>query len=99
MLSFTPNPIKPTDVRIVPLSIFETYLNSKLIPLDSPLPDHTLPFSITRKLQSSDLNRVFGLQELNITKWIEHLLNSSMTRHDAAVETNILLSPHFSEKV
>jgi len=98
MLSVS-SPTKEADVSIYPFGGFKTFLNAKVIPVDLPLPEHTLPFELSRQFTYSDLNRVFQFSELSLADWLRHLLSSSMTGKDARIDTNIFQSPPFAERV
>lgn len=84
--------------RIVPLNSIKYYLDPRLVPTDLPLPADVLPYSVSKHLKTSDLLNVFDWRELPITSEIAHLLSPAMTA-SGQVETNMLVSPHFSEKV
>ncbi|BGP21645.1 ubiquitin system component Cue [Rhodotorula toruloides] len=98
MLS-VPDSSSPDGTRILPLGAFETYVNPKVVPVDMPLPEHTLPFELSRQLSHSDLGRVFGWKELSLLEWLNYLTSQSMTGKSASVDTNLLASPPFAEKV
>ncbi|GAA5899994.1 hypothetical protein JCM6882_007020 [Rhodosporidiobolus microsporus] len=87
------------DVRILPLSLFRTFVNPKTVPVDLPLPEHTLPFELSRQLSHGDMQRVFGWTELSLAEWVGHLLSPALTGKDAKVETDVLKSSTFAEKV
>ncbi|KAH9946348.1 uncharacterized protein BXZ73DRAFT_86493 [Epithele typhae] len=76
--------------QIVPLSIIESFLNSRtsgsLIPTDGPLPPHLLPVSLSRHFDPAHLMAAFGWRELSITEWLKHI-------HD------VHLSPQWAERV
>jgi hypothetical protein len=84
--------------KVVPLSSIRTYINPKnsLIPLDSPLPDHTLPFSISKQLGNADFRGLFGWIELGVPDWITYLVNPT-TRKETGVD--ITLDAVFAERV
>ncbi|BGP12853.1 hypothetical protein JCM10213_005226 [Rhodosporidiobolus nylandii] len=98
MLS-APDPSSTGDVRIHPLSGFRTYVNAKLVPVDMPLPEHVLPFELSRQISHGDLQRVFGFQELSLLEWMKFLVSPAMTGKGAKAETNALQNPAFAEKV
>lgn len=87
------------EERIAPLAMFRTYLNPKVIPIDSPLPDHTLPYQLTRRLPSNDLQRIFQYEELSLMRWVEYIVSPALVGHGRDASTNIMLSAQFSEKV
>lgn len=89
----------PDDTSIYPLSSFTHFLNIKVIPLDMPIPQSTLPFALTRSFATADLSRVFGFKELDLQLWMKHVLSPTMSGAGSKAETNILLSPTFAEKV
>ncbi|GAA5908053.1 uncharacterized protein JCM6883_004102 [Sporobolomyces salmoneus] len=88
-----------SDVSIFPFGGFKTFLNAKTIPVDVPLPDHTLPFELSRQFTHSDLSRVFQFSELSLVEWLKFLLSPSKTGKDVSIDTNILQSPPFAERV
>lgn len=89
----------PDGTRIVPFSVFKTFVNPKVVPVDMHLPEHTLPFELSRQLSHSDLFRVFGWKELSLLDWLSHLTSPPISGKSASVETNLLASPAFAEKV
>lgn len=84
--------------RIVPLNSIRYYLDPRLVPTDLPLPPDVLPYSTSKSLKTSDLLNVFEWKELPVTSEITFLLSPAMTA-SGQPETNMLMSPHFSEKV
>jgi Protein of unknown function (DUF3684) len=72
------NPVE----RIIPLSSIKTVLIPRnataAIPIEGPLPDHTLPLSLSRVLKAEALSSVFGWSELTIPVWIEYLVSPSV---------------------
>lgn len=87
------------DGRILPLGGFKTFLNPKVISVDLPLPDHTLPFELTRSFNGADLARVFQLEELSLVDLARHVVSPALIGKEANADTNLLISPHFAEKV
>ncbi|GAA6058557.1 hypothetical protein JCM10212_006996 [Sporobolomyces blumeae] len=98
MLS-VPNPANPSDVSVTAFGTYRTYLNAKTIPLDVPLPPHTLPFELSRQFSAGDLTRIFQFSELSLADWIRHVLSPPLTGASAAVETNLNKTPAFAERV
>ncbi|RDX42682.1 hypothetical protein OH76DRAFT_1410943 [Lentinus brumalis] len=86
--------------QIVPLSVVESFLNSRssgaLIPTDGPLPPHLLPVAISRHFDPSSLMAAFGWRELSILEWLRHITNPP-TPHDA--EHDLHLSAQWAERV
>ncbi|GJN91725.1 hypothetical protein Rhopal_004748-T1 [Rhodotorula paludigena] len=95
----SPSPSSSTDVRIHPLGAFRTFLNPKVVPADMPLPEHTLPFELSRQLSNHDLAFVFGFAELGLFDWVRELVSGRFVGKGAKSETNLLESPMFAEKV
>ncbi|KAG8743102.1 hypothetical protein FRC10_000402 [Ceratobasidium sp. 414] len=89
---------KPSQDKVVPLAAIRTYVNAKntVIPLDSPLPNHTLPFSVSKQLGNADLKGLFGWTELSVFDWIEYLVDPT-TRKETGVD--ITLDAVFAERV
>ncbi|KAK4050523.1 hypothetical protein OIO90_005106 [Microbotryomycetes sp. JL221] len=84
--------------RIVPLSNFRTFLNPKIIPVDMPAPDHTLPFELTKSLSHNDLVQVFQFQPLSLSDWAAFITSRKLTGVGVRPETNVLVSSEFAEK-
>ncbi|GAA6001650.1 hypothetical protein JCM10207_002248 [Rhodosporidiobolus poonsookiae] len=99
MLSFPDPASSAGETCILPLGAFRTYLSPKTISADLPLPEHTLPFELSRQVSAADLQRVFQFGELSLLDWTKHLLSPTMCGKDAKSETNVLTSPAFAEKV
>ncbi|GAA5870207.1 hypothetical protein JCM16303_001925 [Sporobolomyces ruberrimus] len=89
----------PGEVAVFPFGGFKTFVNLKTIPIDLPLPAHTLPFELSRQFTASDLTRIFQFSELSPSEWLRHLLSPPMCGEDAPQDTNILRSPPFAERV
>lgn len=72
--------------RVVPLSMIRTVLMPRnataSIPVDGPLPDHTLPFSLSRQLNYDALSSLFGWSELTISVWLENLVSPAIQNGD-----------------
>jgi hypothetical protein len=85
--------------RVLALSAVRYVLNPRTIPPDMPPPSETLPYDLSRAFGQGELERVFGWRELGVVHLIRHLLAPAMTTGSANVETNLLQSPHFAEKV
>ncbi|KAM0748229.1 hypothetical protein T439DRAFT_328208 [Meredithblackwellia eburnea MCA 4105] len=87
------------DVSIAPLGGFRTFLNPSVVASSLPLPKHNLPFSLSKSFNAQDLSRVFQFEELSLVDWTKHLISPELTGKDANVDTNLLLSQPFAEKV
>lgn len=87
------------DSKIIPLSAVRFVLNPRSIPPDLPLPTETLPYELSKLFSQAELERVFGWRELGVVDLIRYLLTPEMSGARAAIETSILKSPHFAEKV
>ncbi|KAI9302818.1 hypothetical protein BJ944DRAFT_242011 [Cunninghamella echinulata] len=77
-----------SDERLLQLINAKWWINPKLISLDMPVPDTTLPFSVTKAFNPSDLNVYFGFNELSLLTWGKFIAN------DPKIQT----SAEFSEK-
>lgn len=88
-----------TEVSIKPLDDFQTFVNPKTIPLDVPLPPHTLPFALSRQLSTGDLVRVFQYRELSLVEWLRYVSSSALTSKTAPVPTNLFVDEAFAEKL
>ncbi|GJJ14590.1 hypothetical protein Clacol_008856 [Clathrus columnatus] len=68
-----------------------------IIPLDIPMPVHTLPISVSRLIQVEALLPLFGWTELTVPMWTEHLFSTALL--NGKTELNVTLSPVFAERV
>ncbi|KAK0455114.1 hypothetical protein EV421DRAFT_1887456 [Armillaria borealis] len=82
--------------RIIPLNIIQTFVDPKYIPPDGPLPDHVLPYTVSKQLSSSTLKSSFPWTELTIRQWIQHVCDPN-TR--SAPEHDITMSGPWAEHV
>lgn len=88
--------------KIVPLSIIETFVKpqSSSIPTDMPLPQHTLPYTVTKDLKGHSIFTTFGWTELSILQYVTFLIKPPMsTGPGVDPETDIRASPAFAERV
>ena len=88
--------------KIVPLSVIETIVKpqSSSIPTDMPLPQHTLPYTVTKELKGHSIYNNFGWTELSLLQYVTFLINPPMSNASGAdPETDIRSSPAFSERV
>lgn len=85
----------------IPLSSIRTYYDPRrsTIPADLPLPPDTLPFSISRSLANERLPHALGFGELSLPVWVVFLVSPAMTSRGAPAETDLTVSPAFSERV
>ncbi|KAI8973522.1 hypothetical protein BDF20DRAFT_837459 [Mycotypha africana] len=82
---------------LLQLSQVRWWLNPKLIPLDMPVPDDTLPFSISKHFSTQDLARYFGSwHELNVGQWLHYITELKPTTDKALTLEN---SKEFAERV
>ncbi|KAI9626276.1 hypothetical protein KEM48_010528 [Puccinia striiformis f. sp. tritici PST-130] len=82
-----PSSLQRATEIIMSLSEASTFINIKLIPTDVPLPNHCLPFSLTKSLNSESLRRVFGFRELNILEFTTHLFSSELKGTDRITDS------------
>lgn len=88
--------------KIIPLAVIETFVKpqSSSIPTDMPLPQHTLPYTVTKELKGQSIYNVFGWTELSLLQYIIFLVNPPMSAAPGAdPETDIRSSPAFAERV
>lgn len=74
------------------------FLNPQRIPLNMPLPPSCLAPEVSKYFTGAELARVFGWSEFGLPSWIDYLASLS-SKADCPIESNIQLSPVFSEKV
>ena len=81
------------------LATIEYWLNPSRIPTDNPLPETCLAYQVSSNINTSDLAKTFGWQELPVDVWIAHIINISSHRGSARhPEIDLCTSPAFSEK-
>ncbi|KZS96620.1 hypothetical protein SISNIDRAFT_450322, partial [Sistotremastrum niveocremeum HHB9708] len=89
------------DERIVLLSTITTYINTRtagsIIPLDTPLPSTTFPFSISKHLPSDQFSAFFGWNEFTILDWLRYIISPEVA--SKGPETDLTLSAIFAERV
>ncbi|KAF8318815.1 uncharacterized protein EI90DRAFT_2978708 [Cantharellus anzutake] len=89
---------KDAPERLIQLSVIQTYLNLKSgIPLNTPLPDHCLPATISKAIKSGRIREVFPWTELTIKMWIAHLVHISTMVDNAPLQSRITQCPTFAE--
>ncbi|PWN54178.1 hypothetical protein IE53DRAFT_392097 [Violaceomyces palustris] len=92
-----------TESTMQSLASIQFFLNPQRVPSDVPLPHSCLSYEVSKSLNASDLANVFGWVELPITEWLKHTIRLSSSTTDGEkslpLETNLQLSPAFSEKV
>ncbi|KAI8099843.1 uncharacterized protein BX664DRAFT_273355 [Halteromyces radiatus] len=75
--------------RLLQLANAKSWTNPKLISLTMPVPESTLPFSVSKAFTPTDLTTYFGLTELSLLTWGRFISNNS----------KLQTSPAFSEQV
>ncbi|THU91523.1 hypothetical protein K435DRAFT_759191 [Dendrothele bispora CBS 962.96] len=90
------------EEKIIPLNTIRTFLNPRNqqlagIPPNAPLPEHMLPFSISKKFSPDALLTSFGFRELTLVEWLQHLCSSSAI--SAKPEFDLNLSAPWAEQV
>lgn len=90
--------------RVVRLADIKTWLNPANIPADMPLPEHTLPYAISKPLGNlPELAFAFDWHELGVTEWIRYLVSIAnpdpSTPDSAPAEYDLTRSAPFVEKV
>ncbi|KAI9494351.1 hypothetical protein BDB00DRAFT_974372 [Zychaea mexicana] len=64
--------------RLVALSTIKWWINPKRIPLDMPVPESVLPFSVSKSLYSADLATCFGdWCELSMVEWVRYIVDNA----------------------
>jgi len=85
--------------RKIPLDGIRAFLNPKdvLIPAGGPLPDHVLPISVNRKLDSAKLRNSLQWRELTVPEWVQHIVDPAVYTQET--EFNIVESPDWADRV
>ena len=87
------------DERIIPLEGIQTFLNPRnvVVPTDGPLPSHLLPMSVSRKFDSTQLQKSLQWRELTVLEWVQHIVNPTVYIQKS--EFNIVESPVWADRV
>ena len=87
------------DERIIPLEGIKTFLNPRnvVVPTDGPLPNHLLPMSVSRKFDSTHLQRSLQWRELTALEWVQHVVDPAVYTQKG--EFNIVESPVWADRV
>jgi hypothetical protein len=72
-----------------PLNTFRYFLNPGIIPPDVDIPDEVLPYTISKHLDSQDLEKWLGWTELTLVNWAKFIINKPDLEND----------PTFAKKV
>jgi hypothetical protein len=82
-----------TQNAIMPLSSVRTFLNQKgsaaFIPVDGPLPDHVLPFAVSKTLHPGLLAKALPWTELSVLEWVTHISSPSVCALDPAYDLKL----------
>ncbi|KAG8892545.1 hypothetical protein FRB99_002633, partial [Tulasnella sp. 403] len=66
--------------KTIPLSTIRTFLStSNPIPPNCPLPQHTLPCSVSEHFKADSLRQFFAWTDLTLPEWVEYLLSPTST--------------------
>jgi hypothetical protein len=87
------------DERIIPLEGIQTFLNPRnvVVPTDGPLPSNLLPISVSRKFDSTQLQRSLQWRELTVLEWVQHIVDPAVYTQKS--EFNIVESPVWADRV
>jgi Protein of unknown function (DUF3684) len=83
--------------QMVALSQIKTFLVASKIPPTMPVPQHTIPFKLTKNLSMKDLS-LFGWEELQMVPWLRFLIEGP-SRSELTSENDITRSPQFAINV
>jgi hypothetical protein len=83
--------------QMVALSQIQTFLVASKITPTMPVPQHTIPFKLTKSLSMKDL-ALFGWEELQMLPWLRFLIEGP-NRSELTSENDITRSPEFSISV
>ncbi|QRW26603.1 protein-histidine kinase [Rhizoctonia solani] len=84
--------------NVISLISIKTFISHHpaIIPVDSPLPGHTLPPTISISLENLELDKLFGWTKLSVPDWISYLTCPEVQGNR---NTDIGLNPRFAETV
>ncbi|KAJ2913257.1 hypothetical protein MD484_g7175, partial [Candolleomyces efflorescens] len=86
--------------KLIQLSSIKTFTTSRsiiLTPPQGPLPDHVLPFAVSKELHQTTLVSVFGWHELTVVEWVSYIC--SLGGKAGSTDHDINVNPLWSEKV
>ncbi|KAH8112414.1 hypothetical protein DFH11DRAFT_1607467 [Phellopilus nigrolimitatus] len=87
--------------KITPLAQIRTFVNLRsmgsILPLDEPLPEHTIPIDVSRSFSAADLAFAFGWQELTVVDWTRYIASPALSA--AGPEHDISVSAVWAERV
>lgn len=86
----------------IALASIESYYDPRrsTIPADVPLPLTSLPFAVSKALQTERLPHALGFRELSLADWIAYIVSPALTGSpEASPEMDIAVSAVFAERV
>ena len=87
--------------KIIPMLSIKTFINLRsmgsILPLDGPLPQHTLCIDVSRNFVPEDLMKAFGWQELTVLDWVQNAVNPMVCSSNPAYDLS--LSAVWAERV
>jgi len=96
------DPTSSETERLIPLSSIRSYYDARRssIPADLPLPPDTLPFSVSKTLQSEKFPHALGFNELRLQDWVSFLVSPALSGlPTSSPETDMRVSAVFSERI
>ena len=94
--SFVLDSARNTVHRLLTVKTFISSQGASRIIVDGPLPNHTLPYSISKRLPTERLPNLFGWSELSVVEWLSHVVAPEKPH---ASDFNITSSASWSVKV
>lgn len=87
--------------KITPLNAIQTFVNPRTsgsaIIVDGPLPEHTLPLSVSKNFTPESITKSFGWRELTVVVWIAHIISPAAAA--LGVDYDLSSSPVWAERV
>lgn len=87
--------------KVVPLAQIRSFINLRsmgsILPLDGPLPEHTIPIEVSKNFQAVELSAAFGWKELSVLDWAQFVAGPSCAA--AGPEHDITVSAVWAERV
>ena len=77
------------EKRIIPLGRIKTFLNLNkfFVPTHGPLPNHLLPMSVSRKFDSTQLQKSLRWRELTVLEWVQHIVDPAVYNQKSEFNT------------
>ena len=84
--------------RLIVLAEIKLFINPSKIPPNLPVPNNTMPFSLTKELERVDLEAL-GWEDLQVVPWLRWLIENTGGHRQLPIEQDLTQSPSFASQV